>query len=189
MLECKKDGVFLSVVDEDRNKVDVNFRNYDSITAQLLQSIDNVMRQKEYDVVWGEAESGLNLNDYPYLCNQLVRCSNIIDSEGHKLNVVDEGEQHLQLRLKHKKGEGFLPEFYIGGSKVDKLQMLSDVFAWIGNKIYAIHSVGNNYAHLDILKCNIDEKYILRAEGYVVLIEQAHLSDVNNILKTYGYTI
>lgn len=26
MLECKKDGVFLSVVDEDRNKVDVNFR-------------------------------------------------------------------------------------------------------------------------------------------------------------------
>lgn len=67
--------------------------------------------------------------------------------------------------------------------------MLSDVFAWIGNKIYAIHSVGNNYAHLDILKCNIDEKYILRAEGYVVLIEQAHLNDVNNILKTYGYTI
>ena len=65
MLDCKKDGVFLSVVDEDRNKVDVNFRNYDSITAQLLQSIDNVMRQKEYDVVWGEAESGLNLNDLP----------------------------------------------------------------------------------------------------------------------------
>lgn len=50
MLECKKDGVFLSVVDEDRNKVDVNFRNYDSITAQLLQSIDNVMRQREYNV-------------------------------------------------------------------------------------------------------------------------------------------
>lgn len=189
MLECKKDGVFLSVVDEGRNKVDVNFRNYDSITAQLLQSIDNVMRQKEYDVVWGEAESGLNLNDYPYLCNQLVRCYNIIDSEGHKLNVADEGEQHLQLRLKHKKDKEFLPEFYIGDSKVDKLQMLSDVFTWIGNKIYAIHSVGNNYAHLDILKCNIDEKYILRAEGYVVLIEQAHLNDVNNILKTYGYTI
>lgn len=33
------------------------------------------------------------------------------------------------------------------------------------------------------------KQYILRAEGYVVLIEQAHLSDVNNILKTYGYTI
>lgn len=33
------------------------------------------------------------------------------------------------------------------------------------------------------------KQYILRAEGYVVLIAQAHLSDVNNILKTYGYTI
>lgn len=33
------------------------------------------------------------------------------------------------------------------------------------------------------------KQYILRAEGYVVLIEQTHLSDVNNILKTYGYTI
>lgn len=33
------------------------------------------------------------------------------------------------------------------------------------------------------------KQYILCAEGYVVLIEQAHLSDVNNILKTYGYTI
>lgn len=51
MLECKKDGVFLSVVDEDRNKVDVNFRNYDSITAQLLQSIDNVMRHKR-NTMW-----------------------------------------------------------------------------------------------------------------------------------------
>ena len=50
MLECKKDGVFLSVVDEAHNKVDVNFRNYDSITAQLLQSIDNVMRPREYNV-------------------------------------------------------------------------------------------------------------------------------------------
>lgn len=33
------------------------------------------------------------------------------------------------------------------------------------------------------------KQYILRAEGYVVLIEQAQLNDVNNILKTYGYTI
>lgn len=33
------------------------------------------------------------------------------------------------------------------------------------------------------------KQYILRAEGYVVLIEQAHLNEVNNILKTYGYTI
>lgn len=33
------------------------------------------------------------------------------------------------------------------------------------------------------------KQYILRAEGYVMLIEQAHLNDVNNILKTYGYTI
>ncbi|WP_444367111.1 hypothetical protein [Prevotellamassilia timonensis] len=33
------------------------------------------------------------------------------------------------------------------------------------------------------------KQYILRAEGYVMLIEQVHLSDVNNILKTYGYTI
>lgn len=33
------------------------------------------------------------------------------------------------------------------------------------------------------------KQYILRAEGYVVLIEQAHLNDVNNILKTFGYTI
>lgn len=42
----------------------------------------------------------------------------------------------------------------------------------------------------DIIMHNPNIKqYILRAEGYVVLIEQAHLSDVNNILKTYGYTI
>lgn len=42
----------------------------------------------------------------------------------------------------------------------------------------------------DIIMHNPNIKqYILRAEGYVVLIEQAHLNDVNNILKTYGYTI
>lgn len=33
------------------------------------------------------------------------------------------------------------------------------------------------------------KQYILRAENYVVLIDQAHLSEVIKILKTYGYTI
>lgn len=160
MLESKKDGVYLSVVDEDRNNVNVDFRNYDSITAQLLQSIDNVMRQREFNVVWDESGSELNLTDYPYLCNQLVRCTNIIDSEGHKLSVADDGEQQLQLQLKHKKDKGYLPDFYIADRKIGKIRMLSDVFMWVENKIYAIQSVGNNYANLDILKCDIDDSML-----------------------------
>lgn len=149
MLDNKDDGVYLSVVDENRNVVTVDYRYYDSETAQLLHSIENVMRERRFQIVWDEVEQRINLNDHPYLCYQLVRCPHVIDKRGKELTCHDEKSQ-LQLSLSRKENV-FLPQFSVD-DKVGKKRfvMLSDSFAWIDNDIFEVESVGNNYRYLSI---------------------------------------
>lgn len=46
MLGESDNGVYLSVVDENRRPVNVDYHYYDSETAQLLHSIENIMRER-----------------------------------------------------------------------------------------------------------------------------------------------
>lgn len=90
-LESNKDGVYLTVVDEKLNPVDVDYRYFENETAQLLHSIENVMREKRFQIVWDEVDQRINLYEHPYLCYQLVRCPHIVNAKGEPITVV-EGE-------------------------------------------------------------------------------------------------
>ena len=59
-LDVEKDGVYLTVVDEKMNPVDVDYRYYENDTAQLLHSIDNVMQDYGYRI----QSQGISLQDY-----------------------------------------------------------------------------------------------------------------------------
>lgn len=154
MLDDKEDGVYLSVVDADRKPVQVDYRYYDSETAQLLHSIENVMRERQFQIVWEEVDQRINLNEHPYLCYQLVRCQHVINKRGKELNLHDEKTQ-LQLLLK-RNDNVLSPVFSADGQNAKKkFVMLSDSFAWIDNDIYEVESVGNNYRYLSIFKNDI----------------------------------
>ena len=154
MLTDKDDGVYLSVVDVNKNPVNVDYRLYDSETAQLLHSIENIMRERRFQIVWDEVDQRINLFDHPYLCYQLVRCSHVIDSKGKDIICHDE-KSELQLSLSHKDNV-FVPQFCVGESTAKKrFAMISDSFVWIDNDIYEIESIGNNYRFLSIFQNEI----------------------------------
>lgn len=154
MLTDKDDGVYLSVVDENKNPVSVDYRYYDSETAQLLHSIENIMRERRFQIVWDEVDQRINLYDHPYLCYQLVRCSHVIDSKGKE--AICHGEKsELRLSLS-RKDNMFVPQFRVGDTIAKKrFAMISDSFAWIDNDIYEIDSIGNNYRFLSIFQNEI----------------------------------
>lgn len=104
MLDDKEDGVYLSVVDEKRSPVTVDYHYYDSETAQLLHSIENIMRERRFQIVWDEVDQRINLNDHPYLGYQLVRCQHVIDSKGKELICHDENRNsnfHFRVKIRY----------------------------------------------------------------------------------------
>lgn len=154
MLDDKEDGVYLSVVDEKRSPVTVDYHYYDSETAQLLHSIENIMRECRFQIVWDEVDQRINLNDHPYLCYQLVRCQHVIDSKGKELICHDE-KSKLQLSLSCK-NKVLSPSFSVNDTMSKKrFVMLSDCFAWVDKDIYEVESIGNNYRYLSIFKNDI----------------------------------
>lgn len=150
-LDVGKDGVYLTVVDDKMNPVDVDYRYYENDTAQMLHSIDNVMREKRFQIVWGEVDQHINLYEHPYLCYQLVRCPHIVNAKGEPISVAED-ERQLKLLITEKGGV-FVPRLGIddadGRHKVD---MMSDSFCLLGNVIYNVQSVGNNYRYFSVFE-------------------------------------
>ena len=148
-LDVGKDGVYLTVVDDKMNPVDVDYRYYENDTAQMLHSIDNVMREKRFQIVWGEVDQHINLYEHPYLCYQLVRCEHIVNAKGEPISVAED-ERQLKLLITEKDGV-LVPRLGIDDADGRrKVEMMSDSFCLLGNVIYNVQSVGNNYRYFSV---------------------------------------
>ncbi len=159
MLDVKENATYLTVVNEDRIPIEVDYRYYDSNTAQLLHSIENVMREKKFQIVWEETDQRINLNDHPYLCYQLARCKNIIDSKGNALQTLEE-EKEIVLTL-NKKEHTYQPQFNIDGSDDNEpLVMLTDSFCLVKDKLCNVRTVGNNYRYFSIFEDEFAEEML-----------------------------
>ena len=150
-LDVEKDGVYLTVVDDKMNPVDVDYRYYENDTAQMLHSIDNVMREKRFQIVWGEVDQHINLYEHPYLCYQLVRCEHIVNAKGEPISVAED-ERQLKLLITEKDGV-LVPRLGIDDADGRrKVEMMSDSFCLLGNVIYNVQSVGNNYRYFSVFE-------------------------------------
>ncbi len=170
MLDVCENATYLSVVNEKRKPIEVDYRYYDSNTAQLLHSIENVMREKRFQIVWEETDLRINLNEHPYLCYQLVRCNNLIDNQGNALKSLEE-EKEIVLTLT-KDGKTYIPHFSIDGSEEsEQLVMLTDSFCLVKTELYNVRSVGNNFRYFSIFEDKFSEdmldKYLSVFFSYV----------------------
>ena len=152
MVDGKPDGVFLSVVDESLKPVDVDYRYFNGDTAQMLHSLENVLREKRFQIVWDDEPQAINLNDYPYLCFQLARCPHVVDKQGKPISFH---EEKVTLTLDLQQTEHvFYPRFSLDGNVLERgeLVFLSDCFVWVGNVVYELHSLGNNYRLIQVFE-------------------------------------
>lgn len=170
MITTTSNDAYLSVVDGKLNPIQVDYRYYESETSQLLHSIENVMREKQFQIVWEEADQRISLSEHPYLCNQLVRCPLIVNEKGETIHV-EEGEQQLKLILT-KKGDTISPRFSVEGTDGrSRFSMLTDSFCLVKDQLFCIRPVGNNYRHFSIFEnsfpASMIDKYLSVFYSYV----------------------
>lgn len=171
MLTTDKEGTYLTVVDDKLQPVEVDYRYYDNEVAQLLHSIENVIREKQFQILWNEFDQRISLADHPYLCYQIARCHNLVNAKGEKVSVVED-EQQLKLIIQ-RKGDEFVPRFTIDGYADNRTHvvMLCDNFCMVKNQLFTTQSVGNNFKHFSLFEssfsANVLEKYLSIFYSYV----------------------
>ena len=147
-------GAAVTVVDEKGNVVRPDYKQYQGETFNVLRIIDNIQREQAMRISWDpDEEQGIRLHDYPYLTFALLRCDNLVDGKLRPLKVcnttasivlgMNEDDKHQCMPMLYARCEGRPPQSF---------QLLSDVFALVGDTISPIASLGENYLRLDLFK-------------------------------------
>ena len=142
-------GAAVSVVDEKGHVVTPDYKQYQGETFNVLRIIDNIRQEQAMRISWDtDEDNAIRLHDYPYLLFALLRCNNLVDSKLKPLKVsntpaviglmiyTDQGQCCPML---FARAEGQPPQIF---------QLLSDVFALIGDTICPIASLGENYLRI-----------------------------------------
>lgn len=192
MISSDTDGhTLLSTVDNKLHPVDADWHNMTGDAATLQRSIERIRERDTFKVTWDSNSTdstGICLNDNPQLVFQLVRCSNIVGTDGNPITISDE-TTHAILHLTPKgKGKKSLlhPSLTIADNtkvddskdKTEKPLFLSDCFVLADHTIYPINTIGDNYSQLHFFLSDIDsnmiEEYLSVLFSYVDNIEVAY---------------
>ena len=142
-------GAMISIVDDNGNAITPDYKQYQGETFNVLRIIDTIRQELAMRISWDTSEdNGIRLHDYPYLLFALLRCNNLVDSKLKPIRVSDTPATVGLLILTNKgqctpmlfaRAEGQPPQMF---------QLLSDVFALVGDTICPIASLGENYLRI-----------------------------------------
>lgn len=178
----------VSVVDNKLRPVDADWRNLTGDAATLLRSIERIRERDTFKVTWDAEPNNdvaIDINENPQLAFQLVRCHNLIFSDGNPITISDE-TTHIVLRLAtstNGKKTILKPQISLATttnytedntSSAEPL-FLSDCFALANHTIYPINAIGYNYAQLHFFLSEIDsnmmEEYLSVLFSYIDNVE------------------
>jgi superfamily II DNA or RNA helicase len=144
-----EDDATLTVVDTKGEAVSPDYKQYQGETFNVLRIIDNILQEQAMRISWGIDDSAsIRLHDYPYLLFALLRCDNLVDASLKPLHVSNE-QAVIVLQITTAGGQ-CQPRLYARSEGQPPLpfQLLSDVFALVGDTIHPILSLGENYQRL-----------------------------------------
>ena len=90
----------ISVVDNKLHPVDADWRNLTGDAATLLRSIERIRERDTFKVTWNAEPNNdvaIDINENPQLVFQLVRCHNLIFSDGKPFMLPDSQYKFIRL--------------------------------------------------------------------------------------------
>ncbi len=154
-------GASVCVVNEQGQPEQADYRLYQGETFNVLRIIDGIRKEQAMRISWDTAgDNSLRLHDYPYLLFALLRCDNLVDAQLKPLRVSQEPAtivlkiepvQPQSLPAGGAPGVGQLEASLLArteGLPPQPFELLSDVFALVGDTIHPIASVGENYTRI-----------------------------------------
>ena len=142
-------GATISIVDDNGNAITPDYKQYQGETFNVLRIIDTIRQEQAMRISWDTSEdNGIRLHDYPYLLFALLRCDNLVDSKLKPIRVSDTPAT-VSLQISTDKGQ-CTPMLFARaeGQPPQIFQLLSDVFALVGDTICPIASLGENYLRI-----------------------------------------
>ena len=165
-------GATVSVVDDKGNAITPDYKQYQGETFNVLRIIDNIRQEQAMRISWDiDEDNGIRLHDYPYLLFALLRCDNLVDSQLKPVKVSDTPAT-IGLLILTDKGQ-CTPMLFarVEGQPPQIFELLSDVFALVGDTICPIASLGENYLRIGFFKENFPrtllEQYLSVFYSYI----------------------
>lgn len=174
MIASKADGSqWVSVVNKKMKPIDVDYRDMSGNEALALRSMERIYERDLFHVEWGAEDDStgtVSLTQHPHLLYQLVRCNNLVSSDGKPISVSQETALVILRLNAQKKDEKTLlqPELALTTTDEKHLEpkastaptFLSDCFALSDHVLYPIAPLGDNYAQLKFFLAPIDSAMV-----------------------------
>lgn len=142
-------GATVMIIDEQGNPVSPDYKQYQGETFNVLRIIDNIRQEQAMRISWDtDEDNGIRLHDYPYLLFALLRCNNLVDGKLKPLKVCD---TPATILLQITTENGLCTPSLLArceGQSPQPFELLSDVFALVGDTICPIASLGENYLRI-----------------------------------------
>ncbi len=164
----------VAVVNGKGDIVQADYKQYQGETFNVLRIIDNIQKEQAMRISWDTAEDqSIRLHDYPYLLFALLRCDNLVDDSLKPLKVSQEPATIVLKITKNESGQQYIPSLLARaeGQQPQAFELLSDVFALIGDTICPIASLGENYLRIgffnEMFPCTLVEQYLSVFYSYI----------------------
>lgn len=149
-VEAYQGEATLAVVNKNGEPVEPDYRLYQGETFNVLRMLTSIRQEQGMRINWGVGDDRIRLSDYPYLLFALLRCDNLVDK---KLAPVKVESKVAGIELHIIVTENTVTPLLaarVPGSAPQPFQLLSDVFALVGQTVYPIASLGENYQRLSL---------------------------------------
>lgn len=173
-----RSGATVTVVNEKGEPVEPDYRLFQGETFNVLRIMESIRQEQCMRISWGVEDKCIRLSEYPYLLFALLRCDNLVDTKLTPIKV--ESEEIAIVLMMQVANETVTPKLVarVPGQMPHQFQLLSDVFALVGQTIYPIASLGENYQRLrffiEPFPIGLLEQYLSVFYTYVSNVELAY---------------
>ncbi len=192
MIDRKTDGnIWVSVVDDKMKPINADYRSLSGEEAVALRSMERIHERDLFRVEWGaegDSTNAININQNPQLLYQLIRCNNLVCSDGKPVSVSQENTQVILRLNAEEKGKKTMlhPQLSLAATEGEDTShltntepvFLSDSFTLVDHTLYSTAPLGDNYTQLKIFLTPIDgtmvQEYLSVLFSYIDNIDVAY---------------
>ena len=160
-------GVYLDVVDCNKNKISVSHEHYSGAVREVLRTIETISDSSSFNINWGKKSDLISISENEQLLWQLLDCNNLVNEKLKKI-TLSKDYCEIVLSLKDEKTKiigGFIA--LIKGKSIENFRFLNESHIFYKNKIYNILPLGENYNDLVSISTEIPKDFI---ENYLSLL-------------------
>ena len=183
--ESTNGHMMLSTVDKHLTPIDADWRNFNGEAATLLRSMEHIRERDTMKVIWNNTDDdgrSIDINENPQIMFQVVRCNNLVYSDGKKIDVSND-TTHVVLHLTTSPDENNIikPQLSLVNTSaktndtISKPLFLSDCFTLADHTIYPINAIGDNYSQMHFflseINSNMIEEYLSVFFSYIDNVE------------------